>query len=86
MTEKDFNKLVTNPQTRTRGTVIMKFFTPWCRYCRYLKDIIDNLLQKQHWQITVYEINCDGEDHNFCGSMGVRSYPKMSVFVDGEFK
>lgn len=34
----------------------------------------------------MYEINCDGENHNFCGVMGVRSYPKMSVFVDGEWR
>lgn len=62
---------------------MLKFFTPWCRYCKYLKDIIDDLKARDKWAITIYEVNCDEANHHFCGKMGVHSFPKMKVFENG---
>ena len=28
-------------------------------------------------------MNCDEENHRFCGKMGVHSFPKMKVFESG---
>lgn len=34
----------------------------------------------------MYEVNCDEVNYDFCGMMGVRSFPKIIFFEDGEAK
>ena len=67
----------------------VKFFTPWCRYCRVLKDIIDNHKQTTYANSTdvrFYEINCHVSP-DICMPFKIYTVPMiMIVNRNGEIK
>lgn len=36
----------------------VKYFTPHCPYCRYLKAVFDTLKHRKEWCFSIYELNC----------------------------
>ena len=36
----------------------VKYFTPHCPYCRYLKNVFDQLKVKKEWCFKIYDFNC----------------------------
>lgn len=67
----------------------VKFYAPWCGHCKRLAPVWDELestvsaagLSNVH----IAKINCDSE-RNSCSSQGVRGYPTLQMFKDGDLK
>jgi thioredoxin-related protein len=36
----------------------VKYFTPNCMYCRYLKMVVDKIKHEKEWCFTMYDFNC----------------------------
>jgi thiol-disulfide isomerase/thioredoxin len=43
----------------------IKYFTPHCPYCRYLKQVMDTLKPQKEWCFKIYDFNCQWYP-NFC--------------------
>lgn len=52
----------------------VKYFTPHCPYCRYLKAVFDDLKGRKEWCFKVYDFNCQWYPQ-FC-----RDHVKSSSF------
>ena len=58
----------------------VKFFTPHCPYCRYLKAVFDKLKPEREWAFKVYDFNCQWY-HQFCmQSVKSTSFPYTVVY------
>lgn len=53
--EQEFTKYVKEDRTVFK---IVKYFTPHCQYCRYLKQVVDKLKHEQEWRFQIYDLNC----------------------------
>jgi thioredoxin-related protein len=40
------------------GFKMVKYFTPHCPYCRYLKAAVDKLKHEKQWCFEIYDLNC----------------------------
>lgn len=60
----------------------VKFFTPWCRFCRVLKTIIDEHRQityQNRTDVRFYEVNCH-QSPDICMPLEVYSVPYIMFF------
>ena len=62
---------------------IVKFFTPWCKYCRVIKRYIDEYKQSHELDqgFKIYDLNCDNSPPGFCArNYYVSSFPALIIF------
>lgn len=79
LTGETFSKFLTeNP------LVLAEFFAPWCGHCKALgpnfSQAADELVGKE---IKLAQIDCT-EEQDLCQTQGIRGYPTLKVFRDGE--
>lgn len=58
----------------------VKFFTPHCPYCRYLKAAFDQLKPKKSWCFKVYDFNCQWYPQFCTQNVRASSFPYTVVY------
>lgn len=64
---------------------IVKFFTPWCKYCRFMKDYFDGY-RKSHQiddHLKIYEFNCDASMNACTHGYRVSGFPTVLAYDKG---
>jgi hypothetical protein len=59
---------------------MVKYFTPHCRYCRFLKKVFDDLKEERTWNMKFYDFNCNWYPE-FCNDVvGISSFPYVGIY------
>lgn len=59
---------------------MVKFFTPHCVYCRYLKNVFDELKAEQHWSFEIYDLNCAWYPQLCNQELKIGSFPYTAIY------
>jgi len=65
------------------GTWLVEFFAPWCGHCKKLAPTWEELATASKGKFNVAKVDCTVEK-DVCGTIGVRGYPTVKLFVDGK--
>lgn len=85
---------VGNPHFLDTGTVfpaikeadtfkVIKFFSPWCKYCRYVKSYMETFKSSNEVSsnLKFFDFNCQSNGPMFCWEhFQVRAYPAVIIF------
>eukprot|EP00591_Stephanopyxis_turris_P008194 CAMPEP_0195529584 /NCGR_PEP_ID=MMETSP0794_2-20130614/32185_1 /TAXON_ID=515487 /ORGANISM="Stephanopyxis turris, Strain CCMP 815" /LENGTH=123 /DNA_ID=CAMNT_0040660907 /DNA_START=76 /DNA_END=447 /DNA_ORIENTATION=- len=65
---------------------IVKFFAPWCGHCKRMKPAFDQLHGEYdgHAKVVIADVDCTQDGKALCQSKGVRGYPTVKYYVNGE--
>ena len=66
-----------------KGFVVVDFFANWCRPCRMLSPILDEVKEDLGDKVEIYKVNVDDEE-NLAREFGVMSIPCVFFFKNGE--
>lgn len=81
ITEKNFEF-----ETAVDATFVM-FYAPWCGFCKRLHPTWEELASDQdidqYTDVTVAKVDCT-QQGDLCKEHGVRGYPTLFLFMDGE--
>lgn len=58
----------------------VKYFTPHCPYCRYLKAVMDALKHKKEWCFKVYDFNCQWYPQFCMNNVKSGSFPYTAIY------
>ncbi|KAG9446968.1 hypothetical protein H6P81_013096 [Aristolochia fimbriata] len=81
LTENTFSDKV-----KEKDTVwFVKFCVPWCKYCKKLGTLWDDLagVVEREDEIEIGQVDCS-TDKPVCSKVDIHSYPTFKVFYDGE--
>lgn len=81
LTASNFDKVV----HRSNYTSIVKFYAPWCGYCKQLEPAFNRLGKYIHqdaqYAVNVVAVNCDSEANRMlCSKYHVQGFPTVMVF------
>jgi len=66
----------------TSGDWLVEFFAPWCGHCKKLAPTWEELATKSKGKFNVAKVDCTVEK-DLCSEKGIRGYPTVKLFVDG---
>lgn len=87
LTPSNFDKVVYN----SNYTTVVKFYAPWCGYCKQLEPIYHKLARFMQsgskYAVQVATVNCD-QDFNkpLCSKHKVQGFPTLMVFRPPKFQ
>ena len=66
--------------------VFVKFFAPWCGHCKRLAPAWTQLGDSytDHEKVVIGEADCTADSKSLCQAQGVRGYPTLKYFINGE--
>lgn len=76
ISDVEFKEKIENDKTTIK---VVKFFIPNCVYCRYLKNVIDDLKAERKWSFEIYDFNCAWYPA-VCNNLQIGSYPFTGIF------
>lgn len=76
VTSKNFDSVT------KEGIVLLDFWAPWCRQCRKIAPIIEELASDMDGTATVGKINTD-EQPDLAARFNIRSIPAILILKDG---
>merc|ERR1712076_311944 len=65
------------------GKWLIKMYAPWCGHCKRLKPTWDDLATETKGDYNIGVVDCTVEK-DLCGEHGVRGYPTILYFGEGE--
>lgn len=75
----EFNDVVLNSEE----VVLVDFSADWCRYCKMLAPIIEELSEEMAGKVKVFEIDAD-KSPDITIKYSVMSLPTLMIFKKGE--
>lgn len=66
-----------------KGLVMVDFWAPWCRPCRIVAPVLDEISEELSDQVSITKINVDDNDKT-ATKYNIISIPTVLVFKDGE--
>jgi thioredoxin 1 len=74
-------------QTISGSTVpmLVDFFAPWCRHCRTIAPVLDEIAKEQGGNLKIARVDVDNSPR-FIARFGIRNIPTLAFFKDGEVK
>jgi thioredoxin-related protein len=77
ISDSDFDRKIKEDKSTFK---IVKFFSPHCVYCRYLKIAVDKLKHERQWSFAMYDFNC-GWYPQFCmQNVRAASFPYTAIY------
>ena len=70
---------------RSSLPVLLEFGAPWCRPCKTLEPILEDLAVKWQGKVKMVTVDVDN-DPNLAMQYGVMGVPNLILFVNGEPK
>ena len=70
-------------QTIKEGVTMLDFWAPWCRPCRMIAPIIDELAEDFDGKATIAKVNTD-EQPEIATKFKIKFIPTILFFKDGE--
>jgi thioredoxin 1 len=77
LTESNFNTSI------KKGLVLVDFYADWCRPCKMMQPILENVATEYNSQITITKINIDN-NKNISSKYNVTGIPCMILFENGK--
>jgi thioredoxin 1 len=78
-TDANFEELV----KKSDKPVLVDFWAEWCRPCRAVRPILEEIANEQSGKIKIVKLNTD-EESAIAIKYGITSIPTMNLFVNGE--
>lgn len=87
LTPANFDKVV----YKSNYTTVVKFYAPWCGYCKQLQPIFQRLGRFLHldgkYAVNVASVNCDKEYNKpLCLKHRIKGFPTIMVFRPPKFQ
>ena len=82
MAVKEINDSNFSEET-AKGLVMVDFWAPWCRPCRIVAPVLDEISEELSDQVSITKINVDDNDKT-ATKYNIISIPTVLVFKDGE--
>ena len=77
LTESNFNTSI------KKGLVLVDFYADWCRPCKMMQPILEDVATEYNSQITITKINIDN-NKNISSKYNVKGIPCMILFENGK--
>lgn len=77
--DKDFESQV----LKAEGPVLVDFWAEWCRPCKVLSPLVDEIANEMAGKVKVVKVNID-EAPESPSKYGVRGIPTLMIFKDGK--
>ena len=62
--------------------VIVDFWAPWCRPCKAIAPILEQISDEQGDKIKIVKVNVD-DNQKYAADFGIRSIPTLLIFNKG---
>jgi thioredoxin len=62
---------------------LVYFWAPWCRPCRMIVPILEELVDEFEAEVTIYKVNTD-EEEEIALKNEIRSIPTMNIYKNGQ--
>ena len=67
--------------------ILVDFWADWCPPCRMLTPILERVIHALDGKIRMAKVEVDeGENMKLAGRYGLRGFPTVLLFVDGEIR
>jgi len=67
--------------------ILVDFWAEWCPPCRMLTPILERVIHGLNGKIRMAKVEVDeGENMKLAGRYGLRGFPTVLLFVDGEIR
>eukprot|EP01147_Barroeca_monosierra_P009302 gene9302-1570_t len=84
LTDETFEHLTQISTGSTTGNWFVKFFAPWCGFCKSLAPVWDELAENlKESSVNVAKVDCT-QNRQTCERFGVRGYPTLLFFHEGK--
>jgi thioredoxin-like negative regulator of GroEL len=75
--QEEFQQFVMNDKTTFK---IVKYFSPNCGFCRYLKQVVDQLKHEKEWCFKIYDFNCAWYPQHCMTNVRSSSFPYTAIY------
>ncbi|VFP79906.1 Thioredoxin 1 [Candidatus Erwinia haradaeae] len=78
LTDENFDSIILN----TEGLILVDFWAEWCRPCKMIAPILDEIAVEYKEKLIVSKFNVD-QNPNTTLKYGIRSIPTLLLFKNG---
>lgn len=83
MTHETTDQTFENDVLSNKGYVLVDFWAEWCRPCKQLSPIIDDIASDMEKDLKVYKVNID-QNPEMPAKYNVRGIPTLILFKEGK--
>ena len=72
-----------NDVLQSSGPILVDFWAEWCRPCKILAPILDEVAEELQKKAQIFKVNVD-QNKNLAQQYGIKGIPTMIFFKDGQ--